>query len=445
MAEPVAKPQGAEPKAAAEPPAMLLDFPYATDWDLVALFRKGSEAILPAPSCFLHSALEVRESTLRGRCVVAKEFCASGSLVLADAPLLVAPTYAQLLEDAWDRSADPAFRQTLLGFSGDEGDDKAKADAEAVDGAISKELVGRLLSRNFMEVESPPVDGQLTLEISPSSASKDEEQGDELLITAFGLWPLASLVNHASRPNATRFFVGHQVCYRLLEELQVGEEMVVNYLNPRLSHASRTGILAERHAIIAKEETQTDENDAPEDLISKVAGLREEADEHLQHDRLEEAMKCLSQATNLVDECGVGDPVFTDAFVAFSKVAGCMGGGEKFKLEGLAMALEFLTAREPYSLLSCAVSSQLLTAALEGGLPSEELEDVERLAREHHAKVYGQEFPGFFEAMNPALALQLAARQPPAETPSASASGAQKKRPAEEQLLPDEGKKARDA
>jgi len=206
-------------------------------------------------------------------------------------------------------------------------------------------------------------------------------------------------VNHALRPNVVRACVGHTVLYRLLRDVQTGEELLDNYLDLRLPRAKRAENLEEGHGIV---DEGPDEFDAPDDMVLGLGRRLDAAEKHVKAGRLEAAFKGLATATNLCSESGKRDPAFTDAFRGFAEVAGCLDGGEEMHLEGLAMALEHATVREPYSVMSCALSAQLLGAAMDR-LPASEWRSVAAVAREHVARVYGPE-PGIFEAINPALA-----------------------------------------
>merc|ERR1712039_906347 len=74
--------------------------------------------------------------------------------------------------------------------------------------------------------------------------------------------------------------------------------------------------------------------------------------------------------------------------------------------EGLAMALEHATAREPYSVVSCQLTMQLLSAAL-AVLPVAEWRRIQETAKEHHRYVYGPD-PAIFDIMYPSLASRIA-------------------------------------
>lgn len=86
-------------------------------------------------------------------------------------------------------------------------------------------------------------------------------------------------------------------------------------------------------------------------------------------------------------------------------------------VEGAAMALEFATSRQPFSIVSCSLAFDLLEVQLgsldklEAAAKQRELKKVsalEDLLREHVAKVFGPE-AGLFEALCPTLVERLEA------------------------------------
>eukprot|EP00931_Biecheleriopsis_adriatica_P062601 TRINITY_DN37764_c0_g1_i3.p1 TRINITY_DN37764_c0_g1~~TRINITY_DN37764_c0_g1_i3.p1 ORF type:complete len:230 (-),score=63.82 TRINITY_DN37764_c0_g1_i3:167-856(-) len=189
-----------------------------------------------------------------------------------------------------------------------------------------------------------------------------------------------------------------------------GDEVVENYLSPLLPRSQRLEILRASHDI---KDEGPDEFDSPVDVMAQVGILLEEASDLLEDEQPEESFKLLADATNLCSDCSIRDPAFADAFSAFAKVAGCLGGGDAMQLEGAAMALEFATARQAFSVTSCRLAVDLLHLHIEamsgkGENVLEELQGLEHLVREHMAKVYGEE-PGLFEALCPVLAQRLEA------------------------------------
>eukprot|EP00747_Dinoflagellata_sp_TGD_P076941 gnl/TRDRNA2_/TRDRNA2_159370_c0_seq1.p1 gnl/TRDRNA2_/TRDRNA2_159370_c0~~gnl/TRDRNA2_/TRDRNA2_159370_c0_seq1.p1 ORF type:complete len:551 (+),score=107.35 gnl/TRDRNA2_/TRDRNA2_159370_c0_seq1:73-1653(+) len=379
---------------------------FPADWNLLAVLEKSIEeanteststvdgptepdAAPPPLGRFLHSSLEVRTVPGRGRGVFVKEACSAGELVLVDTPLITARSHAALLDEICTRGrADSDFRRVLLSMCADEADEAARIKAGMEGAELPAPLVSRIIRHNYHDVDPPPIDGQL-----PPASS------------ACGLWPLGSLVNHAldARPNCTRSFVGQYSCYRLLRNLEPDSELLDNYLDLRLPHAKRSALLWQSHAVRA---AGPDDVDAPADIVAASDTAREQAEALLKKDRLEDAFKCLTEATNKCHSCGKLDPAFTDTFSDFSEVAGLLSGGGDMQLQGMAMALEHATSREPYSTLSCALSARLLGIALDGSTPADERKGVEDLAREHVRQVYGGQ-PGTFEVLNPELSERL--------------------------------------
>lgn len=90
-------------------------------------------------------------------------------------------------------------------------------------------------------------------------------------------------------------------------------------------------------------------------------------------------------------------------------VAGQLGNQE-LCLQGLASALEFASAREPYSVVTCILSLRMVHMAClaHDEIDKETRDGLEELARKHLRMVYGPG-QGVFEALNPRLSRELAA------------------------------------
>lgn len=371
-------------------------------WDLCTLHHAKPGATFPYPSRFLHSAFEVRlvpPSQGGGRCVVAVRSCAVGELVLVDAPLVVASSRRELLERAFEEANDEdevEFRGVLLSLCGDDSDREARAQS-LKEGLVPAALVDRIIRHNYHVVDIPPVDGNVP----------------EVDAVTCGLWPVGSVVNHSLHPNVTRTFVGHTVCYRLLQNLNAGDELLDNYHDPRLSYSERAKILLDVHGM---RDEGPDEFDAPEDLLREIERGRAEVDRLLgEEGGVQEAFQKLAEVTARCSSCGHRDPAFTEIFRAQAEVAEQLlagDGGSHVHLECLQAALHCLTVREPFSAVSCLLTAELLQAALDqesmqpGEAAAEWSKQAEALAREHFSRVYGPQAE-IFELLNPTLSERL--------------------------------------
>lgn len=322
-----------------------------------------------------------------------------GELVLVDSPLALARSHDALIEELSSRSGqEDDFRRVLLSFCGAES--HANSDRTASQDATSPQdrvpvpasIIRSVVSRNYHAIDAPPKDGEM-----PSDSP------------ACGLFPLASLVNHSLNPNATRFFAGQAACYRLLRDLQPGDEVLDNYLNPCLSYHKRLEMLCTNHDM---EDEGPDGCDAPPELITAAQKAMQEAEELMGASKIEDAFRLLADATSKASVCPKKDPALTDVYKAFADVAGCLKGGVSMQLEGLAMAFDMVTARERYSVASCALAAELLGVALslsDEELPADQRDLALKTAQAHVRHVYGDD-PDIFKILNPGLSAQCAAR-----------------------------------
>jgi len=314
-----------------------------------------------------------------------------------DAPMVVAGSRRELLERAFEQAHAPEeeedFRPLLLSLCGDNSDSEARERATE-EGLVPAALVERIVAHNYHVVDPPPID-------------RNVPEGGR---TVCGLWPLGSIVNHSLHPNATRTFAGHANCYRLLRDLSPGEELLDNYLDPRLPHSERATILKKVHGM---RDEGPDAFDAPAQVLGEIEGRRAEVERLLQEDRVEGAFRLLGEVAVQCERCGHRDPAFTEIFRAHADVAGQLTGDTELRLRCLTKALEYATAREAFSSVSCLLAAELLAAALEGPPPvaAGERAWAEALAREHVRRTYGPE-EGIFETLNPTLSELLRASKP---------------------------------
>jgi len=384
------------------PPCEVLRSWPAT-WDVCAVLKGPPDGTFPEPSRFLHRNLAVQAARGKnGRCVRAIAACKMGELVLVDAPLLVAASRRKLVAAAAEEANSEAgedFRELLLSLCGDP-DDRGKRAMASDDGFVEMPLVERIVAHNYHVVDRPPLDGLIA----------EEEAAGSVASTECGLWPLASIINHSLHPNVARTFAGHATCYRLLRDVAAGEELLDNYLDPRLPRSERILILREVHGIC---DEGPDEFDAPEEVLVELNRGRARVQELLEDDRPEEALQSFADVVERVQDSGCQDPACAEMFRAFADMARASSGDcSALQITYLAAALKNVTTREAFSSVSCLVACELLAAALDGleqGSISTvaEVAAAAKVAREHCARVYGAE-PGIFELLNPALSQRLA-------------------------------------
>eukprot|EP00930_Biecheleria_cincta_P064875 TRINITY_DN50560_c0_g1_i1.p1 TRINITY_DN50560_c0_g1~~TRINITY_DN50560_c0_g1_i1.p1 ORF type:complete len:398 (-),score=84.38 TRINITY_DN50560_c0_g1_i1:49-1242(-) len=334
---------------------------------------------------YLHPALRVPVVKGRGRCLVARQALAAGTLLLADSPLAVAASQEELVRVASSSAhKDAGFRQLLLSLCGDARDEEALAAARG-GGHLDASLVERIVQHNCHEVELPLMDGQRTEDAVP--------------LPECGLWPLAAVINHSLRPNVARSFVGHMIHYRLTRNVAEGEELVDNYIDPRLPREERVAFLARMHGI---EDEGPDEFDAPEVLLQEVTRRLIAARPHLERGDSTEASKTIAAAVDLCRRSEVREPAFTDVLWALADLSGQEAARNlELRFRCLEEALRYATAREQHSTVSCTAAAALLRCAAEMSEESRRrnptgvaaatarLRSVEALAREHVQAVYG--------------------------------------------------------
>lgn len=245
---------------------------------------------------------------------------------------------------------------------------------------------------NSHQLERPPLDGK---------ASEAEPE--------VGLWPLACLANHGLRPNLTRAFLGCQLCYRALRDVEAGEELVDNYLDPRLPWEERSTFLRRAHEI---EDEGPDGLDADGACFGELETELAEVRPLLASGRAEEARARVLRATARCEAAGREDPAFTDIFWLLADIEGQLLGDPHLRLKWLRAALRCACRREEFSTVSCCLTAEALATALtlEGpGDPTPLVREMEALARQHVGRVYG---PGeeLFQLLNPGLCKKLSQR-----------------------------------
>jgi len=356
------------------------------------------------PARYLHADLEVRPLSGRGRGVIATRTIRAGELLLLDTPLATAESYEVLLEVLGTRSRDDeAFRRKVLSMCGDASDEAARA---KVGQPPSKLLLRNIVRHNYHGVDPTPINGELLL-------------GEPTV----GLWPLGSLVNHSLRPNVTRTFAGHCSCYRSIKPIAAGEEVLDNYLDLRLPRSMRQDMMRRNHGM---DDEGPDACDAAAASVEEVQAACKGAMAH-QGEATQEVAQAsfvvLAGVTNKIMEIGVQDPVFADVFRDFALLAGQLGDVD-MSLQGLAQAIEFATAREPYSVISYVLALRMLHMAClaKGEVDAQTRGGVEALARKHFKLVFGP-LPGAFEALNPKIVRQLAELSSPSSAPAFASGG----------------------
>ncbi|CAE8692898.1 unnamed protein product, partial [Polarella glacialis] len=172
-------------------------------------------------------------------------------------------------------------------------------------GAVDSKLVERIVRHNYHEVERP--------------FGEDSRTEEAEIPPRCGLWPLAAVVNHSLSPNVTRSFLGHTACYRLVRDVAAGEELVDNYIDPRLPREERAMFLARVHGI---RDEGPDKFDAPEALFLQIQRRLTAAQSSLVQEEAAEAWPALEAATVLCGQSGLLDPAFTDVLWALADLAG---------------------------------------------------------------------------------------------------------------------------
>jgi len=183
--------------------------------------------------------------------------------------------------------------------------------------------------------------------------------------------------------------------------------MLDNYLDMRLPASTRRDMMRRNHGI---DDEGPDANDAPAAAVDDIMAAHREAMEEAEVGTQEGAQAAFAELANLTNQCmevGVVDPVFTNIFRDFALTAGQLGSAE-MSLQGLAQAVEFATAREPYNVISYMLALRMahMACLAEDEVDSETRHSLESLARKHFKMVFGS-WSGAFEAVNPQVSSQL--------------------------------------
>eukprot|EP00928_Gymnodinium_smaydae_P099564 TRINITY_DN9538_c1_g4_i1.p1 TRINITY_DN9538_c1_g4~~TRINITY_DN9538_c1_g4_i1.p1 ORF type:complete len:424 (-),score=45.02 TRINITY_DN9538_c1_g4_i1:68-1339(-) len=377
---------------------------WPQEWDLLPALRGDADApCLASPPRYLHSAFDISLTDGRGQKLVAKHAMEAGELVLLDTPIATADTFDTLVQVVTTRMRDDEeFRRIMLGMPADPGSEAAQA---AMDRAPPPSVIKSILRRHHRDTDTPPIDGELP-------------DGPPLEV---GIWPLSSLVSYALRPNAVRICAGRIACYRLIRPVAAGDELRSNFLDPRLPKALRLDALRRRYG--AEFDDPVDEADAPAEVLAKIQEAHSAATA-LSEPGTPEAAKAafskLLELTNQCEEAGIEDPAFTDVFRDFGVLAGQLGDAS-LCLQGLAKAIELVTQREPYNIMSCVFTQRMLHTAC---LANKTIDDdtragLKELAQKHSAAVYGPG-PGVFEVLNAKSTRKLAILAEAARRPNAA-------------------------
>lgn len=305
-----------------------------------------------------------------------------------------------------DGDAAACFRQKLLCLHAYPCDAEAKQQAAMVQ-RVPEELAAAIVLCNTHGFEP--------LHDTPAFAFSR-------VLPAVGIWPLGALINHSLHPNVVRFFVGHALCFRLVRVVNQGDEILDNYLDPRLPRQERESFLASRHHI---SDEGPDCFDAPDHLFNELEHGLTRINELLTRGHLEDAHHALVHITGRCKACKQPDPAFTDILWAFADIASQLLHDNSLCLECLVVAFHYLTMREPVSVVSCRLAAELTLAALEVSNqddskarahcrqqfereygPTPTVIQAEKTARDHIHAIYGPEV-GIFELINPKIVQNL--------------------------------------
>ncbi|CAE7199831.1 SMYD3 [Symbiodinium natans] len=191
--------------------------------DAAALLSQSADAPELAVAGF-HSRVEPSSGFVRGRPgLIVRERAALGELLFVQ-KAFVMRSHCELLKATLSKlqsCPQKEFCQFMSLFSGEpDGDDVPTPEAspasrltspEGQERSVDEEKVQRILQLNARS--------RITL----SSTGEIEEK-------LWGLWPLAAVMNHSCRPNASFTFVGDVIICRAARDLEMGDEICCNYV-----------------------------------------------------------------------------------------------------------------------------------------------------------------------------------------------------------------------
>ncbi|KAF4736177.1 hypothetical protein FOZ62_023956 [Perkinsus olseni] len=356
----------------------------------------------------------------RGLYNISDHVIPTGSLIAFERPLLIEPSYDQLLSSLQSAVADSKNKAIIEKlFSG------------STEGAADLDLEG-ILSHNYMAEEPLPVNGKRNVT-------------DDKLFNRVGLWPFLSMANHYYLPNVTRSHIGKEgyLASRAIKDIPPGGQVLDNYCPTLMPWVERNKVTHSQHGFNEPFDSKYDMS-PPEELTALMQAVREikqalvagqptaeqyalageegDSDGSIEPPTVKEHSEmCFQSLIGTLEEVdgSLKDPslavaysTLADAGWGNNRHAGSSplvinfsaNGSEAYELEvhALSESLALAMSREPYSFVSCTLSVRLVLAARRV-LDDDKCAKLEQMARKHFRVVFGGG-DSLFDYCNNALA-----------------------------------------
>ncbi|KAF4733667.1 hypothetical protein FOZ63_001114, partial [Perkinsus olseni] len=187
----------------------------------------------------------------RGLYNISDHVIPTGSLIAFERPLLIEPSYDQLLSSLQSAVADSKNKAIIEKlFSG------------STEGAADLDLEG-ILSHNYMAEEPLPVNGKRNVT-------------DDKLFNRVGLWPFLSMANHYYLPNVTRSHIGKEgyLASRAIKDIPPGGQVLDNYCPTLMPWVERNKVTHSQHGFNEPFDSKYDMS-PPEELTALMQAVRE--------------------------------------------------------------------------------------------------------------------------------------------------------------------------
>ena len=366
------------------------------DYDMVHLFCSSTKPSVLGCADYL-GPLEVVAIPGKGRGLVATKDIRVGALVLVERAYALGSSVSVLAQNVASRMAGDTQENccSVQQLCGGPLEDSLEAtplhrhrdgrhSALTTPMAIPVAQLRTVIERNGHAIDGCAVDGEMI-----SGGRRGQ-----------GLWRLLPLINHSTRPNVARVFIGDVVFCRTIVPIRKGDEILDNYLDVRMSYHARCRQLELRHSIHVAPEA----DDMAPDLVDTFKAQEEEAVLLFKQGDFQAAC---TQFNALLQQDGVRearDPILIDACL-FHASTEMRLGDHSAAFVSWQQAMGVIMGREPYSLFGCMLAVHVAHEACRVGRMVEARHWTTQ-AQAQYRVVYGGD-DSLFAVMNPKLMMMM--------------------------------------